>query len=127
MTASIPDSRAIHFWDPDQKLGKIYAKVLGLTADQCAWDVYLLFPRGVRWEGEAPTPVYWMHQLSYPSENYLDGDKFRKEVEKRLKSSAESSRAGLLAAPDEITSQSRAAMVRSRSLSFETWKEFCRG
>ena len=127
ITVAIPDLRAIHFWNQDQRLGKIYAEVLGLTADQCAWDVYLLFPRGVRWEADAPTPVYWMHQLTYPSDNYLDGDKFRKEVEKRLQSSAKSPRAGLLSGPDEFTSQSWAAMVRSRSFCIDTWEELYRG
>ena len=127
ITAAIPDPRAIHFWNRDQRLGKIYAKVLGLTADQCAWDVYLLFPQGIRWEAGAPTPVYWMHQLTYPSENYLDGDKFRKEVEKSLKSSEISPRAGLISGPDELASQSWAAMVWSRSFYFDMREQLYRG
>jgi hypothetical protein len=29
-----------------------------------AWDVYLLYPRGVQWTGElTPGPAFWMHQL----------------------------------------------------------------
>jgi hypothetical protein len=83
-TGLIPDSRAAHFWDKDQTLGKIYAKVLGLPPDDIAWDIYLLFPRGVRWDVKAPAPAYWMHQIFYPSANYLDGRKLRLEVEKLL-------------------------------------------
>ena len=78
----IPDARAAHFWDQDQRLGKVYAKVLGLSPEEFAWDVYLLFPAGARWGAEAPVPSYWVHQMFHPSENYLDGGRFRVEVEK---------------------------------------------
>lgn len=81
-TGLIPDSRAAHFWDRDQRVGKVYAKVLGLPPDEFAWDVYLLFGESARWQTEAPVPAYWMHQVFYPSDNYLDGSKFRVEVEK---------------------------------------------
>ena len=84
-TTLISDARAAHFWDRDQTLGKLYSKVLGLPPDDLAWDVYLLFPAGVRWEREAPKPVYWMHQVFYPSDNYLDGHKFRVEVKRLLR------------------------------------------
>jgi hypothetical protein len=86
-TALISDSRAAHFWDGDQTLGRLYAKALRLPPDDLAWDVYLLFPGGVRWEREVPKPAYWMHQVFYPSSNYLDGYKFQVEVEKLLHSS----------------------------------------
>ena len=81
-TGLIPDSRAAHFWDREQGIGKVYAKVLGLPPEELAWDVYLLFPAGARWQAEPPLPAYWMHQVFYPSDNYLDGSKFRVEVEK---------------------------------------------
>lgn len=33
-----------------------------MTTD--VWDVYLLYPPGVRWEGSTPPrPAFWMHQL----------------------------------------------------------------
>jgi hypothetical protein len=83
-TGLIPDSRAAHFWDRDQALGKIFAKVLRLPPDDFAWDIYMVFPGGVRWDVKAPTPAYWMHQIFSPSDNYLDGRKFRLEVEKLL-------------------------------------------
>lgn len=86
MAGLIPDHRAVQFWDQEQSLGKIYAKVLGLPPGTYAWDVYLVFPPGVRWENEAPRPIYWMHQLFYPSENYLNGEKLHLEVERTLRS-----------------------------------------
>jgi hypothetical protein len=89
-TDLIKDSRAAHFWDRDQTLAKTYAKILGLPPDDLAWDVYRLFPEGVRWDERAPRPAYWMHQISYPSDNYLDGRKFRLEVEKLLPSGPKS-------------------------------------
>ena len=98
-TTLISDARAAHFWDRDQTL----AKVLGLPPDDLAWDVYLLFPGGVRWEMEAPKPSYWMHQVSYPSDNYLDGHRFRAELERLLRSSARGPRSGLPEFPDHPT------------------------
>ena len=51
-----------HAWDPKHHLGDLYAKTLDL--DSTAWDVYLLYAPGVRWEGnEPPQPTFWMHQL----------------------------------------------------------------
>lgn len=39
-----------------------------------AWDVYLLFSTGIRWDTELPpSPAFWMHQLSDPvaAEDYV--------------------------------------------------------
>ena len=52
----------VHMWDPECRLGKLYARTLNLRA--LAWDVYLLYARGVTWDGdEPPQPTFWMHQL----------------------------------------------------------------
>lgn len=51
-----------HAWDPERRLGELYARALNLRA--LAWDVYLLYAPGVRWDGnEPPQPTFWMHQL----------------------------------------------------------------
>ena len=51
-----------HAWDPERRLGELYARTLGLGST--AWDVYLLYPPGVAWDGEQPPhPAFWMHQL----------------------------------------------------------------
>ena len=42
-----------------------YREVLGIS--EPAWDIYMVYPPGVRWEAELPpVPAYWMHQLGRP-------------------------------------------------------------
>ena len=56
------DGRVEHRWDPDRRLGKLFAKSLGLQG--VAWDVNLVYRAGVVWEDdEPPEPTFWMHQL----------------------------------------------------------------
>ncbi len=51
-----------HIWDPERQLGELYTKILGMKST--AWDVYVLYPPGVTWEGvDPPQPAFWMHQL----------------------------------------------------------------
>jgi hypothetical protein len=57
----VPDARALHYWDDNEQLGRAYEHILPTPLP--AWDVYLLFGRGVRWAGTPPKPRYWMHQL----------------------------------------------------------------
>ena len=61
-TSEIPDPRALHYWDGEAQLVAGYREVLGMN--EPAWDIYLLYGRDARWEGERPpVPRYWMHQL----------------------------------------------------------------
>ena len=55
------DKRVTHAWDPQRRLGDLFAETLNLTST--AWDVYFLYARGVSWEDEPPPPSFWMHQL----------------------------------------------------------------
>lgn len=49
-------------WDGNREIGKLFAMPLKLS--HTAWDVYLVYAAGTKWEGnEPPTPSYWMHQL----------------------------------------------------------------
>ncbi len=50
------------YHDPNQLLGNAIAE--GLIARPPAWDVYLFYPPGARWEEAPPKPVDWRHQLS---------------------------------------------------------------
>ena len=53
---------SVRGWDGNREIGKRFAKPLKLTST--AWDVYLVYAAGVKWEGtEPPQPSYWMHQL----------------------------------------------------------------
>lgn len=87
------DARVLQFWDPRAEIGRRFSRALGLPMTTPAWDVYLLYPPGTRWTGQAPTPAFWMHQLGFPpwskggeqfSKLRLDGERFRQEVEKLL-------------------------------------------
>lgn len=56
------ERRVDQWWDAEQDMSRRFRRVLGLHGP--AWDVYLLYPRGVQWTGELPpTPAFWMHQL----------------------------------------------------------------
>jgi hypothetical protein len=62
--ANVRDPRARHFWDADGYTLRAFAPVLALPPKREAWDVYLIYKPGVRWDGDAPPPpTYWMHQL----------------------------------------------------------------
>ena len=60
--ASFTDLSVTHGWDGERRLGHMFAAALGLSS--IAWDVYLLYSPGVRWNLDVPpTPDFWMHQL----------------------------------------------------------------
>ena len=87
----VSDSRALHFWDEGQRVGKAFQPIL--KTPRVAWDVWMLFDRGVRWEGEAPPqPAWWEHQLyDMPPERMLDPGRFaRKALELRKAVAADS-------------------------------------
>jgi hypothetical protein len=86
--------RALQFWDPNAETGKRVKKLFDLKIANPAWDVYLLYPPGVKWDAETPTPAYWMHQLTFmpggaDERRYgalrLDPQRLREEIQTRLK------------------------------------------
>ncbi|GAC1418496.1 MAG: hypothetical protein NVSMB57_13130 [Actinomycetota bacterium] len=81
----VPDTRVHHYWDGGDVLGRAYGKVLPTPG--AAWDVYLLYPRGVRWSASTPPkPAFWMHQLGgVTAAPRLDPDVFRGRVEQALR------------------------------------------
>ncbi len=61
-SATFTDPRLTEGWDGGRVIGDLFARRLALKGT--AWDVYLVYDRGVRWEGsEPPAPSFWMHQL----------------------------------------------------------------
>jgi hypothetical protein len=81
------DRRVIQRWDSGRRIGNAFARRLNLRGT--AWDVYLLYAPGVKWEGDAPpAPTFWMHQL--PAETGADSrfclnpGRFLREVERLL-------------------------------------------
>ena len=59
----MPGPRVSHYWDPIGKTGLDFMEPLGI--DVYAWDVWMMYETGVRWEsGSAiPSPAFWQHQL----------------------------------------------------------------
>lgn len=81
-TALVPDSRARHYWTPSDSTAWAFQAVLPLV-DEFAWDVILVYDRGVEWNGTTPpAPTYFMHQLigRLPDSLTLDGSRLRQEV-----------------------------------------------
>ncbi len=78
--ALVADLRARHYWDGGQAVGKAFQPILGTP--EAAWDVWLLFDRGARWEGDAPPrPAWWEHQLyGMTDELLLDPDRFARKA-----------------------------------------------
>jgi len=56
------DPRVVQYWGGDRFTGRAFAKILGTGATP-AWDVYFVFPAGVRWEGPAPDPAFVMSNM----------------------------------------------------------------
>jgi hypothetical protein len=76
----VSDRRARHYWDEDQRVGKAFQPIL--KTPEAAWDVWMLFDRGVRWEGESPPrPAWWEHQLyQMPPDRLLDAGRFARKA-----------------------------------------------
>jgi len=55
------DARVQHFHDPSKRAGRAFA--VSLLPTGVAWDVYLFYPPGARWEDYPPRPLAWSHQL----------------------------------------------------------------
>lgn len=82
VTVLVPDSRANHYWAPTDSTAWAFQAALPLV-DEFAWDVYLVYDRGVEWTGEnPPAPTYYQHQLvgRLPEGRMLDGPALRNEV-----------------------------------------------
>lgn len=50
------------FWDAEHLLGKEVAHAVGADG-WTAWDVYLLYPPGVRWDDHLPAPAIALAQV----------------------------------------------------------------
>ncbi len=83
-TTILPDERVRHYWVDGQDVGKMFEPALGLK--ETAWDVYLVYPPGVEWNGSTPPkPAYYMHQLhSLPAARRLNPATLAVKVRKAL-------------------------------------------
>jgi hypothetical protein len=78
------DERLTQSWDSKRALGKMVSRLLALSVP-IAWDTYLLYPSGARWEGESiPAPDFWMHQLDERPDLLLKPDRLMAEVQRAM-------------------------------------------
>lgn len=82
----IPDSRTVHYWDPDQVLGIAYQPVFSVPAP--VWDYWLLYERDTEWKaGGVPEPAWWEYQgraAGRPAELILDSERFADKTRELL-------------------------------------------
>ena len=88
-SALVNDQRIVKSWDAQRRAGDLFARTLGLKGT--AWDVYLLYPPGARWDGdEPPLPSFWMHQLpevvGADRSLFLDPDRLSAELRRLIES-----------------------------------------
>lgn len=88
-TTLLPARRARHYWDGERAVMDGYRAALALTED--AWDIYMVYGRGARWDGALPpVPEFYMHQLGsrrrprVPAP-FLDGPAFARRAKEMLR------------------------------------------
>lgn len=81
----LPGDYVSRYWDPRGASGRLFDQTLNTGG--FAWDVWMVYAAGRRWEGaEPPSPDFWMDQLGppLPGWRYLDAKTFSKQVESYL-------------------------------------------
>ena len=80
-TAYLDDPRVVHFWTDADAIAERFRPVTGLAEGELAWDTFLVYPPGVRWDGEPPPPAVVMHvNKPLPDEQKLDANDLRERV-----------------------------------------------
>jgi hypothetical protein len=72
--------RVSHYWDHTTSISAA-ARDLAAWDRTVAWDVYLLYRRGVPWTGPLPPPTTWLHQLRNDDQLSLDADSLRSAMQ----------------------------------------------
>jgi hypothetical protein len=99
--ALVHNEHVVHYWDPKQELGTLFAKAENMKKDDrlvYAWDVWLIYAPDAEWTGvQPPKAAFVMHQLEdlmgrdeFP---FLNAQAFRSEVHKQLRVAARKSSA----------------------------------
>jgi hypothetical protein len=85
-SAFLPDRRALHYWTGTQTLAEAFEQPTGLAPSHTpAWDTYLVYAPGIRWQATPPEPTYLMHVGKPLAEDRrLNGEKLRDEVRRLL-------------------------------------------
>lgn len=116
--------RINHYWDKEGDSGLEFQQALGIP--MYAWDVWMMYEPGVRWEqGVAPPePAFWQHQLpSLPKNQLLDAAEFARVVTAsltRLPPSSEATKLAVARRSDPgllSVAQPRGVMIQQNHLS----------
>lgn len=88
------DRRAHQYWDEMGTSGIRFQRSLELPT--YAWDVWMIYPPGARWEDkDPPAPARWWHQLKGVSpEHKLDAGEFSSTLNAMLLDSTDSTAGG---------------------------------
>ena len=79
------DDRLSYYWDGSKLTGEEWNETLGIN--RTAWDVYFLYGSGSQWDGAAPAPSFWMHQLGGVTKApHLNREEFKNKVKELLAS-----------------------------------------
>lgn len=81
------DQRVRHFFDPKKQVGKKIGSSLNWDG-QIAWDIYLFYGPGHKWDDLPPPPARYVHQLT---NEWADREHYRvaAELAEELKASME--------------------------------------
>lgn len=84
--ALLPGKHVQRYWDPKGASGRSFEGTLDIK--EFAWDVWMVYAPGQRWDGSAPpVPAFWMDQLGgLPEWRRLDAGTFAKQVAGQLAS-----------------------------------------
>lgn len=98
----LPGPRVSHYWDGSGNSGLEFQKTLGIP--MYAWDIWMIYEPGARWEEASvpPHPAFWHHQLpSLPKDQKLDAEEFAAAVVERLSAMPPAAESSSFAAASE--------------------------
>lgn len=80
----IPGQYVTRYWDPAGAAGKLFDKTL--RTGGFAWDVWMIYGAGDRWESaQPPAPDFWMDQLyGLPKRRFLNAATFARKTKAYL-------------------------------------------
>ena len=116
----MPGPRVNHYWDPEGNSGIEFMDALSI--DVYAWDVWMVYEPGARWDDGSPPPppVFWQHQLnSLPDKSRLDAEQFAASARALLAEMPEATEATRIAAAQRSdpgilsVEQPRGVMIQS--------------
>lgn len=76
---------SVYFWLPNTRIAQELAAVLRMGSGKLAWDVFLMYKRGVVWDATIPAPSYWQQQLEILQGAPFDAMVMEAQIQEALK------------------------------------------